>query len=53
MTPESLFRYCFAAVTGTGFGLIVVCLIMAALAAVLDISVLGTANEQRKTPPDA
>ncbi len=38
MTPETLFRYCFAAVTGTGFGLITVMILLGIVAAICGIS---------------
>lgn len=42
MTPETLSRYCFAAVIGTGFGLIVVLVLLAIIAITEGLAIRDT-----------
>lgn len=47
MIPETLFRYCFAAVTGTGFGIIIVLILLAIIAEITGIGGIKAGIERR------
>lgn len=47
MTPETLFRYCFAAVTGTGFGLLVVAIVVGIVGAITGVGGIEAGIEKR------